>query len=331
MHSIRLMIIHIERFKQLSIIIGLLVTHLAYSQSLPVPRDTSFTTHSAFIKESKKYPFIEIVRSELPESVLKNNDVVYNKIKDRQLLADIFYPSHQINGGYPGVILIHGGGWRSGDKSLQVPMAQQLAAHGYVTMTVEYRLSPEAPYPAAVHDLKAAVRWLRANAKEYGLDPVKIAVLGCSAGGQLAALVGTTNGNEEFEGDRKSTEQSSEVQAIVDIDGILAFKHPESKEGEVAAQWLGGTAEERPEIWEEASALTHVNANTPPVLFLASSHPRFHAGKEDMIKILEKYGIYYESHVIPDTPHPFWLFHPWFEPTAKIITSFLDKVLKDGQ
>lgn len=224
------------------------------------------------------------------------------------------------------MLLIHGGGWRTGDRSLMVPLAQQLAAQGYVAEAAEYRLSLEAPYPAAVHDLKAALRWMRAQASDYQLDPARIAVLGCSAGGQLAALIGTTHGMKKLDGAGDFQHYTSEVQAIIDIDGVLAFHHPESEEGAMAAQWLGGAYEEAGDNWREASALTHVDQNTPPVLFIGSTFPRFHAGKNDMINILKQHGTYYETYIIPEAPHSFWLFHPWFEPTLQYTADFLNKV-----
>lgn len=208
-------------------------------------------------------------------------------------------------------------------------MAQQLAARGYVTAVAEYRLSLEATFPAAVHDLKAAIRWMRANNSDFNLDTTKIAVYGTSAGGQLAALIGTTNNHPDMEDLEGFAGFSSDVQAIIDVDGILAFKHPESEEGTMAAQWLGGSYEEVPENWIKASALTHVDANTPPILFISSSFPRFHAGKQDMIEILEEHYIYYESYEIPDSPHSFWLVYPWFKPTLEYTSDFLDKVFKD--
>ncbi|MCW3106865.1 MAG: lipoprotein [Segetibacter sp.] len=303
----------------------MMVSSIAFAQKA-MPRDTSFTVYSAFAKERKKYPQIEIAQPASPKGVLSKQNVVYSLASQRPLHADIFYPAKKRKNGYPGVIMIFGGGWKSGDKSQNVPMAQQLAANGYVAVTIEYRLSLEAQYPAAVHDVKAAIRWLRANAAKYKVDVNKIATLGMSAGGQLAALVGTTNGNEKLEGTGGHSKYSSNVQAIVDIDGILAFKHPESAEGKVAAEWLGGTYEEKPQIWEDASALTHAGKNTPPILFINSSLPRFHAGREDLIKKLNGYGIYSEVHTIPDTPHPFWLFHPWFQPTVNYTVEFLNKV-----
>lgn len=301
---------------------------VACAQESTFPRDTSYTLQSAYQKHQKKYPFIKPVEARLPKGVASKEDMVYRKLGNRALHLDLFYPKKDSEKTYPGIVLIHGGGWRTGDKSLAIPMAQQLAARGYVTVAVEYRLSLETPYPAAVHDIKAAIRWLRAQSGSVPLDTSKIAVYGTSAGGQLAALVGTTNGMEKLEGAGDYAHHSSAVQAIVDVDGILAFKHPESEEGSMAAQWLGGSYEEVPENWKEASALTHVGENTPPILFISSSIPRFHAGKADMIKVLEAENVYYETYSVPDTPHSFWLFHPWFKPTLQYTTDFLDKVFK---
>ena len=291
-----------------------------------VQKDTSFTVHSAFQKEVKKFPFIRIAAPNLPIGVLVKENQIYHTIEGRSLHLDVFYPAKNGQKKYPGVLLIHGGGWKSGDKSQSIPMAIQLAAKGYVAVAVEYRLSPEAPFPAALHDLKAAVRWMRSHARTYKMNKKKVAALGVSAGGQLAALLGTTNGKKEYEGAKNLSKKASTIQAIVDIDGILAFKHPESAEGVVAAEWLGGTYDQKPDVWADASPLTHAGKKTPPVLFINSAIPRFHAGRDDMIKKLQHSGIYTEVHTLPDTPHPFWLFHPWFEPTVDYTVSFLDKV-----
>lgn len=301
------------------------------AQPSDILRDTSFTPYSTFIKERKNYPFIRLAQPEMPAGVSYKKNLVYNTVGNQKLYLDVFYPAKKNSKSYPGVLLIFGGGWKSGDRSHNIPVAQRLAAKGYVAVTADYRLSPEAKYPAAVYDLKAAVRWMRANAAIYNLDTSKIVAAGMSAGGQLAALLGTTNGIAKFEGNGGHAKYSSAVQAIVDIDGILAFHHPESAEGKAAAEWLGGTYEEKPGVWTEASPLTHAGKNTPPVLFINSSFPRFHAGRDDMIKILDSLGIYSEVHTFPDSPHPFWLFHPWFEPTVNYTVNFLDRVFKNGK
>jgi len=243
--------------------------------------------------------------------------------------VDVFLPKKRLRKTCPGVILIHGGGWQSGDKSQMQAIGETLAGYGYVAFSVEYRLSLEAKYPEAVYDLKAAIRWIRANAAQFNLDTGKIASLGTSAGGQLATLLGVTNGDINFEGlGRGNSQFSSAIQAVVNIDGTLAFRHPESVEGKAASNWLDGTYEENPRNWEEAAPLNHVTGKSAPILFLNSSIPRFHAGRDDMIKKLNTYKIYSEIHEFPDTPHPFWFFNPWFKPMMDYTVSFLNKIFK---
>jgi acetyl esterase/lipase len=296
-------------------------------------RDTSFTVYSAYIKTLKNYPQIRIVDSKLPKNVKATMDITYCNIGNRALKADIFYPATKTKKKRPAVLLIHGGGWRSGDRSQQIPMAQHLAAKGFVSITAEYRLSTEALYPAAIFDLKAAVRWIKANAKAYQIDTNKVVVLGCSAGGQLAALIGTTNNNPEFEDKVCNPDYSSNVAAIVDVDGTLAFIHPESEEGNdkpgkpsAATLWLGKSAAEDPLLWKKVAPLNHVSSNTPPILFLNSGVTRMHAGRNDMIQKLDSLHIYSEVHTFEDAPHPFWLFHPWFNPMMQYIVTFLNRI-----
>jgi pectinesterase len=252
----------------------------------------------------------------------------------RNLHLDLFRPEKP--GKYPVLLLVHGGGWRSGNKSMDIPLAKQIASKGYVTATIEHRLSPEALYPAAVYDIKAAVRFIRANAKKYDINAKKIAIAGSSAGGQLAALVGSTTGVVKFDGNGGNPGISSAVQAIIDIDGVLDFNTPDEKgKDEEAAKrsagalWFGTTFNQNSEKWIEASPIQYVGKNTPPMLFLNSALPRFHFGRDSVIAILNKHNIYTEVHTIENTPHPFWLFHPWFEPTVKFMTDFLDKTLKN--
>jgi pectinesterase len=212
-------------------------------------------------------------------------------------------------------------------------MAQWLASAGFVAAAIEYRLSPEARYPAAVHDVKSAVRWMRAHAHELRLDSTRIAVLGCSSGGHLAALVGSTNGDPSMEGEEEEHATSSVVQAVIDIDGVLDLTDPaESGKDTVpgalsaAASWLGHTFRDRPDLWRAASPANRVGPSTPPILFINSALERFHAGREAMIRALTRMGIRSRVETLQGTPHPFWLFHPWFEPTCAYVIDFLRTV-----
>lgn len=288
--------------------------------------DTSYNVKSAFKKSIKKFPHIEIVKPQTFKNVIEEKEIIYKEIGERKLHLDAFYnKSEQLK---PAVVLIHGGGWRSGNKSHMNPLAQSLASKGYACFTVEYRLSLEAKFPAGVIDIKRAIQFIKSNADKFSIDTSKVAVLGSSSGGQMAALIGTTNNNPAFEDVENNYSQTSNVQAIIDLDGILAFKHPESSEGEMAGFWLGGNSTEKLETWMNASALTHTDKNTPPILFIGSQYPRFLAGRDDMIKILDKHGIYNQVESIENSPHTFWLFKPWFEETERYISTFLDKIFK---
>lgn len=296
--------------------------------------DTSYTTYSAYKNTLKQHPGIRIVKEHSFKSVKESRGLVYCTVGSRTLQLDAFQPVSGRKAKTPAVLIVHGGGWRSGNRSQHIPLAQHLAAAGFASFTVEYRLSTEALYPAAVYDLKAALRWMRANAEKFNIDTAKIAILGFSAGGELATFVGATSNMPQFEGTDCNTGFSSEVKAIVDIDGTLSFVHPESAEGDdskstsAATYWFGYSKAENPELWKEASPLTHAADNNAPVLFLNSSVVWMHAGRDDFRKILDKKGIYSEVYTFEGAPHSFCLFEPWFRPMVAKITGFLNKVFQ---
>lgn len=290
------------------------------------PIDTTYTVKSVYDKVKKEYPNVSLVQPRKYEYVKQEKEIVYKTVNDRKLHLDAYY--NTANKRNPAVVILHGGGWKSGNKSQMETFAIELASKKYSCFIIEFRLSPEAMYPAAIFDVKKAIQYIRKNARKYNVDPNRIAVLGCSSGGQMAALIGTTNENKKFDDDDTNNKTLSNVQAIVNIDGILAFKHPESIEGKVAGLWLGGSYEEIPTVWQQASPLNHINKNTPPVLFINSSIPRFHAGRNDVIEIMNKYGIYNEIQTIQNSPHSFWFLNPWFDETINYTATFLDKVFK---
>jgi len=302
------------------------------SKGLTGQPDTSYTTYSAYKSTSKQHPDIKIVGEKKFASVKESRGIVYCNPGKRGLKIDVFQPKAKKAAGYPAVLIVHGGGWRSGNRTQHIPMAQHLAAAGFASFTVEYRLSTEALYPAAVHDVKAALRWMRANARKFNIDTNKIAILGFSAGGELATFVGTTNGISRFEGAACNTVHSSDVQAIVDIDGTLSFVHAESGEGDdrkstsAASYWFGYSKAENPDLWRDASPLTHAANNKAPVLFLNSSVDRMHAGRDDFRKVLTEQGIYSEVFTFEGAPHSFCLFEPWFKPTVDHVARFLNQV-----
>ncbi len=300
-------------------------------------QDTSFTNYSAYNQAKQKYPDIKLVGEFHFSSVKERRNIVYCDLGKRQLLLDVFYPV-DTKKSKTAIIIVFGGGWRSGNRTQHYPLAQQLAHLGYVCFTPDYRLSTEALYPAAVYDIKTSIRWVHAHAKEYNIDSSRIAVLGFSAGGELAAFMGSTNGIQKFEGNNNCLPGSSSwVHAVIDIDGILAFIHPESGEGDdskktsAATFWFGYSKTENPGLWKEASSLTYVGKQNPPTLFINSSIARMHAGRTDYINVMNQHNIYTEVHEFENSPHSFCLFQPWFDSTVHIVDEFLNKVFDQQQ
>lgn len=302
-----------------------------------IPRDTTYTVWSTHQKLKKQYPQIVVVKPVAAKSIVQRADVPYTTVNysggQRELKADLFYPK-KIKDKLPAVVIVHGGGWRSGDKSMNTSLAQLLAMHGYFVMSVEYQLSLEAKYPAAVYNIKAAIRYLRSKAQEFQVNENYIAIIGGSAGGQLASLIGATNGNPQFEGNHGYAEFSSEVQAVVDLDGLLDFTDRENLEVKRTAQsadvfWLEGHYDSIPDKWKDASALYHVSKKSPPYLFINSSQKRFHAGYKAMIAQLESMEIKSQVIELKTAPHSYWFFEPWFTPMKNSIVSFLNQTSKN--
>jgi len=324
--------------KQLFVLL-LALPFVGFSQKREVnfPRDTTFSVWSAGQKIKKNFPDAEAVKEYKSLKINDERNIVYYSHGNRDLRADLFYPDKKTAQRIPAIVLIHGGGWASGNKSHLVPMAQILAVNGFFTATVEHRLSPEAKYPAAITDLKTFVKWVKINADKYNIDTSKIAVLGCSSGATLASFLGVTGQNPKFQSHKTDGKVSDKVQVIVNIDGIVDFSDPaeSAKDDDPAkpsagTRWLGYTFQQNPEIWKEASPLTYVSKNTPPTLFINSILERFHAGRNRFVEVLTENNIYSEIHTIENTPHPFWLFHPWFDETWPIVNDFLKKVFKNN-
>lgn len=311
-------------------LIFILVANFSFSQKKEDYK--TYTVESAFTSLKKQYQSITPIKPLDSKTITFKENITYKKTENSNLKLDAYLPKEKGKKTYPTVLLIHGGGWLTGSKENQRIMAQHLALKGYVAITASYRLGFEAVYPAGVIDLKDAVRWMRKHSKKYHINPNKIAVLGASAGAQLAGLLAVTPNSSLYKPNPKI---SDAVQAYINVDGIVSFIHPEaaaeSKPGKtsMAGIWLGGEKEENFKKWKEASPLEYVGKNTPPTLFINSAQPRFHAGRDDMITILNEHNIYSEVRTIPDSPHSFWMANPWFETTLNYTINFLNKVFKD--
>lgn len=259
-------------------------------------------------------------------------NLVYAEAGDRPLLLDLYLPADPPNPAL--VVWVHGGAWHSGSKENP---PRGLFENGYALASVDYRLSVEAPFPAMIHDLKAAIRYLRAHAQTYGYRPDQFIVAGSSAGGHLAALIGTTNGHPELEGslgDYRST--SSDVQATLDLFGPSNFltilsqstPHGLSVRAPALALLLGKPVEQVPELARLASPVFQVDATDPPIFIahgdqdiqvpINQAHELHGACKQHGVKV-QLEVVHGAGHGSPD------YFQPAF--TAKIL-AFLAEVLE---
>jgi len=212
-------------------------------------------------------------RSVIPENLEYMTDVVYATVETDQgepidLLMDVMYAKDNDDQPMPVVVYMHGGGWQSGSKDDATPLLIPLARGGYLAVAINYRLSDVAPYPAAVHDCKAAIRFLRANTADLGIDPDRVGVFGHSAGGQLAAYLAVTGNDADLQGDVGTTEGDAAVQCAVTISGPTDFEKLHSRHPELVGAYLAGPADSLSERMLEASTLTHVDSEDPPLLIV---------------------------------------------------------------
>ena len=200
--------------------------------------------------------------------IVIENDIEYANPDNQHLQLNMARPVDTA-GPNPAVICIHGGGFRAGTRDGYNTLIKQLAEQGFVAVTVTYRLAPKYQFPAAVIDVKSAVRWLRANAKKYNIDPDRIGATGGSAGGHLAQFLGVTGGVKEFEGSGDNLQFSSSVTCVVNYYGPSDFTKSYGKSvdaAEVLPLFLGGNAETAHKAHIRSSPLYWVTPNSAPTL-----------------------------------------------------------------
>ena len=259
-------------------------------------------------------------------------DIVYMTVGERELKLDLYMP---VNEDKPFLIIwIHGGAWRAGSKE---DMPLNFLNYGFATASVEYRLSTEAQFPALIHDIKAAIRYLRANAEIYGYQNEKITIAGSSAGGHLAALVGTTNNDKVLEGTLgEFTQYSSSVQAVIDYFGPTNFNtilqqstpHGLNVREPALNLLLGDQPQNLKEKSTLASPVYHVDKDDPPIYIL-------HGDQDPQVPINQSHELYAryialglmaEFEVLDGAAHGGDMFFD--DDRMKKVTNFLDDVLE---
>ncbi len=252
------------------------------------------------------------------------SDIVYAQYSDRTLKLDLYLPRERPSKTIPGIIMIHGGGWLRGNKEKFAFITSRLAEEGFAAASIEYRLLKEAPFPAAIHDVKAATRWMRANAKKYGIAGEELGAIGVSAGAHLAVLLATSHGIPDLEGTGGHLSSSSEIQAAVGMAAPTNLIDSDGWHRAAIKQFLAVSLEEHPETWALASPISHVDRKDPPLLLLHSDSDPVVSIKQsiDLAERYEEVGATSELIKIPGAPHDFWIYQAWYGDTMEKVIAF---------
>ena len=265
---------------------------------------------------------------EAAAQVTMQRDVVFGTGGRRDLHCDVYRPPGS-QGRAPAVLLVHGGGWRSGDRTQLQGYGILLGRAGYVCVASEYRLIPEAPWPAQIHDVKAALRWMRANADELGIDPHRIAVEGNSAGAHLALLAAGTPGVAAFEGDGGNPDEATDVAAAIGVYAPTLFSHGATARGAVTLAALIDAGSE--EAASAASPLSHVTAEFPPTMLIHGTDDELvpvHASIV-MYEALAESGVPTELHLYAEQRHAFDATPEFGRQCAAEMLLFLNRYVRD--
>ena len=364
-------------FKAISEAFSLIIPFLCLSFSAPIAAQ-GFTLQSEFAKQKKYYPDIlpflpdtngitiihNVPYASFSLDEVNTNDIathlshnpspntLQTPLQTQSLCLDIVLPNPSPQTpSTPSlrtpVIIIHGGGWSSGDKTLDLPLAIMVARAGGVAFCINYRLSNQALFPAAVQDVTQAIAYVASVADTLALNLNHLTLMGSSAGGQLAALVGAANGHVPHFLPQSTTLLTAptppsatpipHIHTVIVIDGVLAFIHPDSSEGadkpgkpSSATRWLGTPMAQDTALWNYASPLSHLGLWTANrFVFINSARKRFSAGQAEFVTHLQALGKQTEQHPFPNTPHTFWLFHPWAPNVARVVQNVVYELSKE--
>jgi acetyl esterase/lipase len=261
-----------------------------------------------------------------------DKDVVYGTQEGVKLLMDVYQPDGS-TGKRPGILFVHGGAWAFGDKGMYGPIARDLAARGFVAFSINYRLLPKFHYPAQLDDAQRAVRYIRAHADTYNLDPERLGAVGDSAGGYLVAMLGLRDTRDNSDADL--AKYSSRVQCVVDFYGPTDFTlapdpaHANEAGIQIVEAFLNQKRNTAPEVFKESSPITYVDKQSAPFLIIhgtgdtlvppEQSELLYAALKTAEVEVTLLMG-YKLPHGFVNAAHPGWY--------GAAMTEFLSRLLK---
>ncbi len=272
------------------------------NRPLPPPRGYMNET---FLKIAYGLGMLDLMDTdrEVPDNIESFTNIEYKKVGSKTLQLDI-YRLKDLAEPKPVMIFIHGGSWRSGKRSDYLPYLIDYAEKGYVTATVSYRLVKEAIFPAAVQDVNCAVKWIKKHATEYGINPDKIVLIGGSAGGHLAMMIGY-GGNEEIFNEGCDLQISSDVDAVINLYGPVDLTTPYAVSTYQVKDFLNTTYDKDPKTFELASPKTFISKDDPPTLtFHGTIDSLVPVSQADSLDVwLDKAGVPHEYHRLKGWPH----------------------------
>ncbi len=248
----------------------------AENQAPPVPK--GFPSE-AKMKTAAVLGMMELVDAKniaVPENITEHLGVEYCNLDGRSLQLDLYIPDSDRP--TPAILFIHGGAWSKGKREDMKYYAVYFAKLGYAAATASYRLSTEAAFPAAVQDVKSAMRWMRANAKQYNIDADRIAASGNSAGGHLSMMLGYSSSDGSLEGECGNLKFSSKPQAVINFYGPVDLTGEDAVDNGSVVQFMAGRIEDVKANYQQASPLTHITKDAPPTLI-------FHGTVDDVVNV----------------------------------------------
>ncbi|TLM77809.1 alpha/beta fold hydrolase [Microbulbifer harenosus] len=288
-----------------------------------IPVDDSYTPSERYYRYKKQDSSLKWPALTFTAGQQVFFDRRYKQVDQRELHLDVFMPAPETSNQQT-IVMIHGGGWRSGQRSHMYALANRLAQRGYTLVLPEFRLSLEAPYPAAMEDVNDVLQWLNQNASDYGIVTDRIAVLGGSSGGYMASLLAYAGPSQLF------GKSDVRVNALIDLDGVLNLDHERPNPESPLQAWLGSDREQSPELWRQAAPTSHLSKTSPATLVISSGQPRFTLGHKQVGETLKGFDIPYQYYEFPEVIHTYWLFEPYVSQSVDIIEVFLRKLDKDA-
>jgi acetyl esterase/lipase len=265
---------------------------------------------------------------EVSEGVVFRSKVIIGKAGKRDLTGDVFTPKKIPSKPRPAIVFLHGGSWMFGSPS-QFHYHSDYLAHKYdfLALSVDYRLSGEAQFPAALHDAKCAIRWVRSHAKKLNVDPQRVVICGGSAGGHLSSMIATTAGVKAYEGNGGHQRFPSHANAVVIFNGEFDMWDLVEKKSLIDAmkQFIGGTPEEMPEKYDELSSIKRIDGKTPATLLLHGTEDRCVSHEQAVAfhNRLKEVGVHSELEIYEGKPHAWFNKEPDKTKTLKRMEKFL--------